>query len=93
MAPVGQTRSGLILMSFPINSGTPNMLRDIHRHLPRRPTFKGDEVGRHEFTRLMALVHAIQREQDIQMKRIAQVQQELDELKALIKRLESPKRR
>jgi hypothetical protein len=57
-----------------------------HRHLPRRgphPPLRGDAVTREEFIRLSAQLQALQREQEIQFKRFAQIQHELDVLKKL----------
>ena len=61
-----------------------------HRHLPRRgahPPLRGDAVTREEFTRLAATIHSLQRDQEIQFKRIAQIQAELDDLRKLLEKI------
>ena len=61
-----------------------------HRHAPKRnvlPTHPlRDEAARRQVAELSAHVEELRRDQKIQFTRIAQLQSELDEIKALLKR-------
>jgi hypothetical protein len=61
----------------------------IHRHLPRSPLSRRDKALRAELTHLGAAIVKIEREQEIQFRRIAQIQQDLDEVKRLLKKIAS----
>ncbi|HTK28081.1 MAG TPA: hypothetical protein VL309_00915 [Vicinamibacterales bacterium] len=60
----------------------------IHRHLPRSPLARRSEAAmRAEITHLSTEVLRLERSQEVQLARIAQMQQEIDELKRLVKKL------
>jgi hypothetical protein len=60
----------------------------IHRHLPRSPLDRRRDNGLHaEVTRLSTDLLRLEKNQQIQLARIAQIQQELDEIKRVLKKL------
>ncbi|HZR25800.1 MAG TPA: hypothetical protein VFA59_19535 [Vicinamibacterales bacterium] len=59
----------------------------ITRHLPKSPLPRRDHSTRAELTHMSTRLLKLEREQETQFRRIAQIQQELDEIKALLKKL------
>ncbi len=59
----------------------------LHRNLPKSPLPRRDVALRAELTHLSSQLVKIERDQEIQFRRIAEIQLELDELKRLLKRL------
>lgn len=71
---------------------TVNLVPGMNRHLPRSgpsagPSSRREVALQAEVTHLAARLVEMEREQHLQFKRIAQIQQELDEIKGLIKNL------
>jgi hypothetical protein len=63
-----------------------------HRYLPRTtpgtgPTSKREAALRAEVTHLSAETTKVMKEQQVQLQRIAEIQQELDQIKRLLKKL------
>jgi len=50
----------------------------VQRHLPKSPLRKRDDTVRAELTHLSTRLLKLEREQEVQFKRIAQIQHELD---------------
>lgn len=61
----------------------------LQRYLPRSPLPKTPAGMRAELTHLAAELLKLEREQQVQLQRIAQIQQELDDIKRLLKRIAS----
>lgn len=59
----------------------------VERHLPKSPLAKRDNAVRAELTALSTSVVKLEREQEVQLRRIAQIQHELDDIKRLLKKL------
>jgi hypothetical protein len=59
----------------------------LHRHLPKSPLPKRNNRLRAELTHLATRIIALEREQQTQLTRTAQIQQELDEIKLLLKKM------
>ncbi len=59
----------------------------IERHLPKSPLPGRDRAVRAELTHVSTRLLKLERDQEIQFTRIAQIQQELDDIKRLLKRL------
>jgi predicted nucleic acid-binding Zn-ribbon protein len=59
----------------------------LHRHLPKTPLSRRDQSLRAELTHLSTVVVKLEREQETQLRRIAEIQQELDEIKRLIRKI------
>ena len=59
----------------------------IQRHLPKSPLSRGDAAIRAELTHVATRLIRLEREQDTQFQRIAQIQQELDDVKRLLKKI------
>jgi uncharacterized sporulation protein YeaH/YhbH (DUF444 family) len=59
----------------------------LHRNLPKSPLSRRDVALRAELTHVSSQLVKIERDQEIQFRRIADIQQELDELKRMLKRL------
>ena len=57
----------------------------VQRSLPRSPLPKRDPALRAELAHLATQVLKLEKEQEVQLKRIAQIQQELEEIKRLLK--------
>ena len=53
----------------------------VHRHLPKSPLRKRDDAVRAELTHIATRLLKLEREQEVQFKRIAQIQADIDELK------------
>jgi hypothetical protein len=62
-------------------------LAPIERHLPKSPLSKRDHAVRAELTHVSTRLLTLEREQDVQFKRIAQIQQELEHIKRLLEKL------
>jgi hypothetical protein len=61
-----------------------------HRHFPRSPLDRRrDSALRAEITHLSTELLKLERNQEVQITRMAQIQQEVDEIKRLLKRLVS----
>lgn len=58
-----------------------------HYHLPRSPLPKTPAKMRAELNLLSSQMVKLEREQQVQLARIAQIQQELDEIKRLLKKV------
>jgi hypothetical protein len=65
----------------------PMLYAPLHRHFPKSPIARRDKAIRAELTHLNTELLKIEKEQDIQLRRIAQLQQDLDEVKRLLKKL------
>jgi hypothetical protein len=68
------------------------LLPPVHRHLPRSrpgtgPTSRSDIALRAEVTHLTAEVTRLIKEQDVQFRRIADIQRQLDEIQRTLTRL------
>jgi hypothetical protein len=59
----------------------------IQRDFPKTPLRRRDISLRAELTHLATVVVKLEREQETQLRRIAQIQQELDEIKHLIRKI------
>jgi|tagenome__1003787_1003787.scaffolds.fasta_scaffold20668143_2 hypothetical protein len=59
----------------------------VQRYLPKTPLSRRDNSLRAELTHLSTVVVRLEREQETQLRRIAQIQQELDEIKRLIAKI------
>ena len=59
----------------------------VHRHLPKSPLRKRDHTVRSELTHISTRLLTLEREQEVQFKRIAQIQHELDEIKRILEQL------
>ena len=60
----------------------------VQRHLPKSPLRKrGDPAVRAELTHLSTRLLNLEREQEVQFKRIAQIQHELDEIRRALEKL------
>ena len=59
----------------------------VQRHLPKSPLRKRDHAVRAELTHVATRLLKLEREQEIQFKRIAQIQHELDELRRLLEKI------
>jgi len=59
----------------------------VQRHLPKSPLRKRDHALRAELAHVSTRLLKLEREQEIQLKRIAQIQHELDEIKRLLDKL------
>lgn len=62
----------------------------VHRHLPRArpgtgPTSKADSTLRAELMHLSAEITRLVKDQQVQLRRIAEIQQELDEIKNVLR--------
>ena len=57
-----------------------------HYHLPRSPLAKTPAKMRAELSLLSSQLVKLEREQQVQLARIAQIQQELDDIKRLLKK-------
>ena len=57
------------------------------RHLPKSPLRKGDSAIRAEMTHISTRLLKLEREQEVQFKRIAQIQHELDEMRRLLEKI------
>jgi len=73
--------------TYAFASNIPMMYQPLQRHLPKSPLPKRDVSLRAEFTYLSTQLLRLEREQQPQFERIAQIQQELDETKQLLKRI------
>jgi hypothetical protein len=59
----------------------------IQRHLPKSPLPKGEHALRAELTLVATRLLKLEREQETQFRRIAQIQLELDEIKRLLEKI------
>jgi len=59
----------------------------VQRHLPKSPLRKRDSAVRAELTHLSTRLLKLEREQEIQFKRIAQIQHELDEIRRVLEKI------
>jgi hypothetical protein len=59
----------------------------LHRNLPKSPLSRRDVALRAELTHVSSQLVKIERDQEIQFRRIADIQRELDELTRMLKRL------
>lgn len=62
-------------------------LAALERHLPKSPLQRRDQAMRAELTHVATRLLKLEREQEVQFKRIAQIQQELDDIKRLLKKI------
>jgi hypothetical protein len=61
----------------------------VQHHLPKSPLRKRDQAIRAELTHASTRLVKLEREQELQFQRIAQIQQELDEIKRLLRKIGS----
>ena len=59
----------------------------IQRHLPKSPLPKREHAIRAELAHVSTRLLKLEREQETQFRRIAQIQQELDEIKQLLRKI------
>jgi len=59
----------------------------VQRHLPKSPLHRRDETVRAELTHLSTRLLKLEREQEVQFKRIAQIQHELDEIRRVLEKI------
>jgi hypothetical protein len=59
----------------------------VQRHLPKSPLPKREHALRAELTHVATRLLKLEREQEVQFLRIAQIQQELDEITRLLKKI------
>ena len=59
----------------------------LQRYLPKSPLPKRDATLRAELTHLSTQILKLEKEQEVHFKRMAQLQQEIDEIKRLLKKL------
>ena len=62
-------------------------LAPIERHFPKSPLSRREHAVRAELTHVSTRLLKLEQEQDVQFRRIAQIQQELDEIKRLLKQI------
>ena len=65
------------------------MFPPVQRHLPKSPLPRRDKAIRAELTHFASRLLEIERDQQIEFRRIAQMQQELDDIKRILKTLAS----
>jgi hypothetical protein len=80
-----------MLFDMPLGIGT-MLFPAVHRHLPRTgpstgSTSKRETTLRAEVSYLSVEITKLTREQQVQLKRIAEIQQELEQIKHVLKKL------